>query len=128
MTRREVRLVPTTAAHCEAFFPEPLPWRIRAMTALKGDEILGIGGMAMLPDGQTAAFLEVSEENAKKYPITLHRAAKAILQQAKDLGLRRLVTRADTRRPAAERYLQRLGFEFAGNDDGEVIYLWQQWG
>ena len=97
------------------------------MTALRGDEILGIGGLAMLPDGQTAAFLEVSEENAKKYPITLHKAARLILQQAKDLGLRRLVTRADTRREAAERYLQRLGFEFAGKDDGEVIYLWQQW-
>lgn len=127
MTRPDVRLVPTTREHCEAFFPAALPWRIRALTALRGDEVIGIGGIAFPPEGQARAFLEVSEEMAKQYPVTLHKAAHAVLKQAQELGLRQLVTRADTRREAAERYLQRLGFEPAGEQDGEVVYLWQRW-
>lgn len=125
MTNYSVRLVPTTQAHCEAFLPAPLPWRIRALTAIKGDEVLGIGGLAMLPDGTTAAFLEVSEENAKRHPITLHKAAHRILKMARDLGLKRLITRADLRREAAERYLSRLGFEYADTVDGEVYWAWR---
>jgi N-acetylglutamate synthase-like GNAT family acetyltransferase len=125
MTKSDVRLVPTTTTHCKQFFKRPVPHRLRALTALVDDEVIGIGGMEMLPDGQTAAFLEVSEETAKKYPVALMKASRQIVKQAKDLGLRRMVALADTRRPAAERFLKRLGFEFASDEDGEVVYLWQ---
>lgn len=121
-------LVPTTADDAERFFPDKLPWRIRALTAKRGEEILGIGGIAMLPDGTAAVFLEASEENTKKYPVLLHRAAKAVLRMATELGFKRLLTRADMKRPAAERYLMRLGFEKVGTIDGEEVWQWQRWG
>ena len=122
-----LRIVPTTLEHCEAFFPAPVPYRIRGLTAIDDDgTVIGIGGLAMLPEGAIAVFLEASEENAKKYPVTLYKAAQQVLSLAQNIGFMSLVTRADQRREAAARFLERVGFQPAGEVDGEVVWQWRQ--
>ena len=124
-----VTLTPTTPEDVKRFLPNGLPWRIRALTAKRGDEILGIGGIAMLPDGTVAAFLEASEVNAKKYRLTLHKAALRIMKQVKDIGFGSIVTECDTKRDAAARYLERLGFSPLGTIEREAqeieVWKWQ---
>jgi hypothetical protein len=120
-----IRLIATTAEHCAEFLPGPLPYRIRAFTAMRDGEILGIGGLAAMPDGTMGAFLEVSEETARRYPILLYKAALETLKLARERGICRLYTRADTKREAAERFLHRLGFEPAGTLGDQKIWQWR---
>ena len=120
-----VRLVPTTAEHVERYLGTPPPWRIKSITALKGDEVLGFGGLGFLPDGSTAGFLEASEEACKKHPITLYRAVQKILRMAREAGCKRLVTHCDTSREAAERFLLRIGFRFVCHWEGQSIWAWE---
>jgi hypothetical protein len=121
-----VRLEPTTKADCEQFFRKPLPYRIRALTAKKGDEILGIGGIAFMPDGRTGAFLDATEEAIKRHPITLHKAALRTLAMAREMGVSSLSTWCDRRRGAADRYLTRLGFSHTGIRRGFEEWTWAQ--
>ena len=123
---QKIELVPCTAEHVQRFLPEPLPWRIRALTALAGDTIVGIGGLSVLPDGTMMAFLQVTEEDAKRYPVALLRAAKRTIQQAIDAGTRRIVAKVDDSREAAPRFLEHLGFVRCSDVDGETVYLWQR--
>lgn len=102
-------LRPTTREDVERFLPGRLTWRIRGITAHVGDRIIGIGGLAYLPDGTVAAFTELSDE-ARKYPVSLHRAGLRTMAMAKEAGHRCIVALADEFQPAAERWLERLGF------------------
>lgn len=115
----------TTPDDVRDFFPKASPWRIKAITGRVDGHIKGIGGVAFLPDGSRMVFLEASEEDCKRYPVTLHRAAKQFLSEMQGQGVSRVVARVDTRREAAVRWLERLGFECVWDSDGEVIYQWQ---
>jgi hypothetical protein len=117
---------PTMAADCEAFLPGPPPYRIQALTAVEDDgTVVAIGGLMYLPDGAVSAFLEMSEEACRKYPVSLYKGARQILGLAKDKGYRKVLTRADVKREAACRFLERLGFEPVGFMKDERVYLWQ---
>lgn len=124
MKSSRVVVTPTTAEDAREFLTE-LPWRIQAVTGRVDGEVRGIGGITMLPDGTCAVFLEASEEDCRKYPVTLHREALKFLAAAKARGIRKLVAQVDSSREAAIRWLERLGFEYAGMVDGEVVYIWQ---
>ncbi len=102
---------------------KPFPYRVRALTGLVDGEIKGIGGVAYMPDGTAVAFLHLAE-GASRYAVTLHKAARRVLEEARNRGIRRIVARADIAIPAAERWLKRLGFEQV-EIDGEKVFLWQ---
>lgn len=118
--RVEVR--PATRADVEAFLPEPLPWRVRAFTGLLDGEIVGIGGLAYLPDGTVMAFLHGSDK-ARACRLSLHKAARRVLSEARGKGLRTIVAEADHTIEPAERWLLRLGFKPVDHD-GERVYVW----
>lgn len=120
-TRVEVR--PTTQDDVERFFGKPLPYRARALTAFVGDKIIGIGGVAMLPDGSALAFLDMAE-GAERYAVTLHKTALRVLSDAKQRGIRKIAACADLTKPAAVRWLIRLGFHPV-EIDGETVYICQ---
>lgn len=124
-TSTRATVSPTTAADVAAFFPKGISWRIRALTVRVDDTIIGIGGLAYLPDpdATVAAFIECSEDDARKYPVTLMKAAKMTLAMAREHGIRRMVALGDTARDAAPRFLERLGFRQAGTINGKKIYL-----
>lgn len=102
-----------------------IPYRMIAMAGRnEAGEIIGLGGIAFLPDGQKYAFTELTDE-ARKNPVALHKAALTILDAAKRRGVRRIVASADmSASPAAKRWLARLGFKQHEWNNQEV-WIWQ---
>lgn len=107
-------------------FGKPNPSdRVIALTARDEDgRIIGIGGVAFLKDGQRLAFTELTDE-ARKYPVALHKTALKLLDVARQRGIRRIVATADmAASPAAKRWLERLGF-IEHHYNGIAVYIWR---
>jgi|SRR5215510_831103 len=104
-----MEFAPTVVADLAATGQDRLGCRIRAVTARVGDEIVGIGGFSFLDDGTVLAFCHLTDA-ARRRKVALHKAAIAALARAKASGFRRIVATADPEQPAAERWLERLGF------------------
>src|SRR5687768_4156174 len=92
------------------------------MTGVVNCEILAVGGIAYLPDGTHGAFL-LADERAREYPVALHKAGLQVLQQARKIGIAKLVAMADPHIEPAKRWLTRLGFVPVTVDEQEV-WLW----
>jgi RimJ/RimL family protein N-acetyltransferase len=107
----------------ETLMEDPLPWRVRAFAAVLDDELLGVGGLAFMPDGTVAAFVRM-DEKARRYKVAIHKAGLRTMQEAKRLGIRRVVALAEDGIEPARRWLQRLGFNKMIVDDQEV-WVWQ---
>jgi RimJ/RimL family protein N-acetyltransferase len=128
---------------------EPLPYRIRAITAVliaadenvdaddhdwsagvadrkrpDGPSIIGIGGVAFPPEGPAWAFVQQAPE-AKRYPLSFHRAGLMAMKMIRELGLREVVATADADNAAALRWLRRLGFVESDRQDidGKVLFV-----
>lgn len=112
-----------TAADIARMTDEPLPCRIRAFAAELDGELLGIGGLAYLPTGVVGAWLQM-HEGSRRYAVALHRAGLRVLDEARRLGIRRLVAMAEPGVEPAERWLRRLGFEET-IVDGKQVFVWQ---
>jgi len=102
-----------------------VPYRMIALVGRDDTgKIIGIGGIAFLPDGQKYAFTELTDE-ARSNPIALHKAALMILDAARRRGIKRIVASADmAASPAAKRWLGRLGFKQHEWNNQEV-WIWQ---
>ena len=101
---------------------------LRCELALAGEDetgaLIGVGGVAVLPDGRRMAFTELTEE-ARRHPVALHKAALRVLHEARAAGVRELVATTDIgRTPAGERWLKRLGFERA-EAAGGTCWTWK---
>lgn len=105
-----VTLRPTIAADLPFCIGEPLPHRIQAITALLGDRVIGIGGIGFRANGVVVAFVQMADE-AKKYPTAIHRAGLMAMDMIRASRLPLVVAEAQPNNPAAERWLERLGFE-----------------
>ena len=103
-------LTPTTPEDFFEFKQAIPPYRIRAITGRVDGRIVGIGGIAYLPDGSILAFLESTDE-ARKHAVTLYKAARQILKDAALAGHRRIIAVGDPEVQAVPRWLKRLGFE-----------------
>lgn len=106
-------------------FDQPTPYRVLALTGRNEDgKIIGIGGIAFLPDGQRLAFADLTDE-ARAHPVALHKTALRILEVAKQRGMRRIIATADLcASPAAQRWLKRLGF-VEHDYRGTPVYIWR---
>lgn len=118
-----VTLRPTVAADLPHVITKPLPFRIRALTAVLGDRVLGVGGMGFQPDGLVVAFVAMNDEG-RKYPAAIHRAGLAAMKMIRTSGERRVIAIADETISGAHRWLTRLGFG-AVTVDGVTAYVWQ---
>ncbi len=107
--RVSVQISATTLADCERFFGKAPDWRIRAMTAHVDGEPVAIGGLAYLPDNTVIAFLE-GYDAVKRFPLSIHKAVRRGLEDARRRGVRRIVSIADESVEAAPRWLERFGF------------------
>ncbi len=148
--RARVTLRPTLAADLPYVIGEPLPYRIRAITAVllaepaecgtasashsresaseaagASGKVIGIGGIAFPPDGTVWAFVEQSAE-AKRYPVAFHRAGLAAMKMIRAAGLGEVRATADRDNEAALRWLQRLGFVEVGLiSEDKVAFVWR---
>jgi RimJ/RimL family protein N-acetyltransferase len=119
-----IELRPTVPADLQHVIAVPLPHRIRAITALAGDRVLGVGGIGYRPDGTVIAFVAMNDE-ARKYPAAVHRAGRMAMRMIRETGLSRVLAEAEADNPAAERWLERLGFrktEIAG----QTAFVWER--
>ena len=101
----------------------PPTLRVRAFAGEVDGEVLAVGGLAFLPDGSVGAFLQAKPGAERRYSVTLHRAGLRTMQEARRVGIQRVVALADKDVVPAERWLERLGFE-AVQVDGERAFVW----
>lgn len=120
----EITVAPTVAEDVPQVIAK-LPFRIKAMTAKRGDEVVAIGGLAFMPGGAVGAFLQVRDGfEVSRYPVTLHRVARKILEDARQMGLRRIVAISDNNITSAIPWLERLGFRHFAAEGGHEVFLW----
>lgn len=113
---------PATSRDFVEFASSLPPHRVRAFVGEIDGVTLGIGGLAYLPNGSVLAFCDLKEE-ARRYPVALHRAGRETLRFAAELGIRKILATADNLQPAAERWLLRIGF-VPTEIDGVRIFIW----
>lgn len=114
---------PATRADFDALTDGPRPFRVRAFTGEIAGRPIAIGGLAYLDHGVVGAFLHATDE-ARKYPMALHKAGLATMALARELGLRRVVAMADPGVAPAERWLARLGFA-KEMTNGVAVWVWE---
>lgn len=121
-----VTLRPTIAEDLPHVIGEDLPHRIRAITALAGDQVLGVGGIGYRPDGTVIAFVAMLDE-ARKYPVAIHRAGLLAMEMIRGSGVPLVVAEAQANNPAAEPWLLRLGFK-PREISGQRAFVWERSG
>jgi hypothetical protein len=119
-----VTLRPTVAADLPHAIGEPLPYRIRCITALAGEEILGLGGLGFRPDGTVIAFAQILPEG-RKYPAAIHRAGLKVMAMIRASRVSLVIAEAQEDNPAAARWLLRLGFERV-ELAGREAFVWRR--
>jgi hypothetical protein len=107
--RPTVHLRPTIASDLPHVIGESLPFRIRAITMLADDRVIGLGGIAFPPHGPVIAFVQQTAE-ARKYPGAFHRAGLQAMQMIQGSGLGEVIATTDRDSPRAIRWIERLGF------------------
>ncbi len=86
------------------------PVRILGVTGRLGDRVIGIGGIAFYPNGARVAFCDVSDEG-RRFPVSLHRAARMVLENARRFGVRKVVVAAGPDvHEKTPNWLRHLGF------------------
>lgn len=127
-----VTLRPTVAGDLAQLVAEPLPYRIKALTAvLPGaaphETILGVGGLGFRPDGTVIAFVHMTDA-ARKYPAAIHRAGLQAMAMIRASRIPMVIAEADPDVGVAARWLERLGFRrmtIAGHGTDQVAYVWE---
>src|SRR6266852_4556507 len=142
----KVTLRPAFLADLPHVIGEPLPYRIRAITALIDDRIIGMGGIAFPPCGPAIAFVQLvpssrdgaaagdgehsaaSIPEAKRYPVAFHRAGLMAMEMIRTSGVTQVVATADARSDVAVRWLKRLGFRPAEGQRiaDKLLFVWNR--
>jgi hypothetical protein len=141
----QVTLRPTIRADLPHVIGEPLPYRIRAITALVDDRVIGVGGIAFPPDGPAIAFVQLAPSSreatvgarepaaaglpeARRYPVAFHRAGLMAMEMIRKSQVTEVVATADARSDVAARWLKRLGFQPAEHQQiaGKLLFVWHR--
>jgi len=143
----KVTLRPTIAADLADVIGEPLPFRIRAITALVDGRVIGIGGIAFPPQGPAIAFVQLAPSSpnpegepdrnhgtaecipeAKRYPVAFHRAGLIAMAMIETSGAEQVIATADSGSDVAVRWLKRLGFKPADDQriEGKLLFIWRR--
>jgi hypothetical protein len=128
----KITLRPAIAADLPDVIGEPLPWRIRAITALADNRVIGLGGIAFPPGGPAIAFVQLAPgpdggtPEAGRYPVAFHRAGRMAIDMIRASGVAQVIATADAGSAAAVRWLKRLGFIAAERQDieGRILFVW----
>jgi hypothetical protein len=141
----KVTLRPTIPADLPHVVGEPLPCRIRAITALIDDRVIGMGGMAFPPEGPAIAFVQLAPSSqqetagagepaaaripeARRYPVAFHRAGLMAMEMIRRSRVTQVIATADAGSDVAVRWLKRLGFKPAERQQiaGKLLFVWNR--
>jgi hypothetical protein len=143
----KVTLRPTIAADLPHVIGEPLPYRIRAITALVDDRVIGMGGIAFPLHGPAIAFVQLAPSSsngddaagrddhagrsipeARRYPVAFHRAGLLVMEMICRSEVRQVIATADADSEVAVRWLKRLGFKAADGQriEGRILFVWNR--
>ena len=141
----KITLRPTILADLPHVIGGPLPYRIRAITALIDDRVIGMGGIAFPPCGPAIAFVQFAPSSrvdavcasepaaasipeARRYPVAFHRAGLMAMEMIRGSRVAQVVATADARSDVAVRWLKRLGFQPAERQQiaGKHLFVWNQ--
>src|SRR5882672_5314616 len=141
----KVTLRPAILADLPHVIGEPLPYRIRAITALIDDRVIGMGGIAFPACGPAIAFVQLAPSSraetvcasepaaasipeAKRYPVAFHRAGLMAMEMIRRSHVAQVVATADARSDVAVRWLKRLGFQPAERQQiaGKLLFVWNR--
>lgn len=124
-------LRPATREDVEAAFlhlygrEQPVPVRILAHTGHVDGKVIAVGGIALYPSGARIAFLDIANEG-RKYPLSLHRGAKRVLEDAKKFGVKTVVVLCgDDVHEKTPNWLKHLGFHLGIVGEGRPAYIWK---
>jgi hypothetical protein len=122
-----VRLRPAIASDLPDIIGEPLPCRIRAITVLADDRVIGMGGIAFPPYGPVIAFVQQTAE-AKNYPVAFHRAGLLAMRMIRDAGIMHVIATTDRNSPTAVRWIRRLGFVTSAAQpfEDKLLFEWNR--
>lgn len=119
-----VTLRPGTREDIIALLGSPPDYRCKVVAAECDGKVIGLGGIVYCPDGLHASMVITDQFRASKF--ALHRAvARWMKNETIRSGYRRIVAHAEPGNPAAERWLQRLGYR-PETVKGETVWVWQQ--
>src|SRR5262245_9465721 len=119
-----VTLRPTVAADLPHCIGESLPFRIKCITGLVGDRVIGLGGLGFKPDGTVIAFAQLLPE-ARGYPAAIHRGGLMVMDMIRASRAPLVIAEAQPGLAPAERWLLRLGFEPA-EISGQRAFVWRR--
>ena len=121
MKRSSPILRRATREDIEKFSPLPNKPTILAWVGELDGEIIGIGGLAY-SKGRWFAFCDLKEE-ARKHKMTIARAARKTMNEARNLGIRFVYADMDKNEPMARKWFERLGFE--PDPRSGYLYRWR---
>lgn len=119
-----ITLRPTVAADLPFCIGEPLPHRIKCITAELDGRVIGIGGLGFRPDGTVIAFAQINDE-FRKYPRAVHRAGRAGMALIRASRVPLVIAEAQPDNAAAERWLLHFGFTPI-EIDGVKVFVWRR--
>lgn len=119
-----VTIRPATADDYEKQCGTVPPARVRAWAAEVDGKLIGIGGICLPPGLPPVAFVDISEE-ARNYPVALHKTGLRFMEQVKRWGIPRVVATTDAGNETQDRWIRRLGFTSDGTEtDGKKVHTW----
>lgn len=119
-----VTIRPATADDYLQQCGETPPARVRAWAAEVDGKLIGVGGVCLPPGLPPVAFVDIAEE-ARRYPVALHKTGLRFMAQVRHWGITRVVATTEVGNETQERWLQRLGFTSDGAEaDGKKVHTW----
>jgi N-acetylglutamate synthase-like GNAT family acetyltransferase len=116
-----MRVRPATREDIEAFSDLPMKPTLRAWVGEVDGRIIALGGFA-LANGRWFGFCDLKDE-ARQYKMTIARAGKRIIAEAKKQGIKFVYAEADRDEPGAVRWLSSLGFSI--DPRTTFLYRWR---
>jgi len=94
-------------------------WVNHAVTAMDGDEVLGI--FACVMNGKTAIGSTLLTDRIRKMPFAIHRFLVKSLGAIGDSGIEEMFVLVPWKNEKAIKWAERLGFEPTGNREGDEL-------
>lgn len=101
----------------QAFYGHALPYSMRSLVAVRGDEVLGVIGIYP-QNGQQLVFFDMKDE-LRQHPRVFIQGAKTFMRWVRETKMP-TCARCDGTIPAARRFLEHFGFRHLNGG----VFVW----